>query len=575
MKTLIQISLAAAFVLVGRQIHAQSNFVNSLKLTTATAPKPWKRSPFLQLEKSKALEEIYGSTIENLKSPDRVQKVGGGDLGGGNILICQTGLYTYSARLLDLYEAEVKGLNIDFGSGSTFIEKLDYVFDRLDKVSPGRAGVYRAMARNLLNQDTQWVQNTFMPLIDDVKAVKIPKGCLLVLAAYQRPINQERLPNVKTYFIDRDMFALLSEESKAALILHEVLYREARYGGAMNSDFVRSLVGVLVSDKILEYDAVKLNTFYKKNVSMAICFESRILPVLVPYSIDPMEDHLRNNGPCKYTRNLSATVSRAFSENNYQMQFEGVIWGFVDSVEYNQVTFNGKLLQTFNRFSLSAEAAQITGVKREMTYTSNMDIGETMKVSVENNDRNSDYFKTYSKVDYFGKISLSFAGEVTLDADNDTCDYTNPKDCVRRFISFRTDSIGSGWEGPGFTIVDRGMVAFKYDPVEKNFVRDPKFKGTQPRGGFKLNVNRSDFKYQCREVVRHTNTEGTHPVDVSDCAASADMHVCDQFAKSRGEAIVKSVHIEDDSLVGFSFEVGSTRESGYDIFNKFCVFTKK
>lgn len=248
--------------------------IRSLKNIFANQIKPWEK-PDPRNPAKPDLKSVYDRTFNYLKSPRPQRMSGGSDMGGGgNSLICEEN-GKHEAKLLDIFEAEELGIEIDFGPGKSFQEKIDYTLDRLAKISPIRAQVYREMAYRLLTRDTQWVQNSRMPVIDDVKLTTFPQGCLLVQTAVQRPIEQENLPNAKTYIIDRDMFNLLDEESKAGLVLHEVLYREARYSKVNNSDFTRDLVGLIASPNILRYNLAKLNELYEKN--RVTCLESPFL----------------------------------------------------------------------------------------------------------------------------------------------------------------------------------------------------------------------------------------------------------------------------------------------------------
>ena len=216
----------------------------------------------------KSLGDLYKTTTERLKSPNRLQKMGGMDGGGGNALLCKDGA-RFSITLLDVYEAKELGLKIE-SKHTDFKEIIKDALDNLKSVSPTRAAIYKAHIDKILLSDirlsdTQWVENKVMPVIDDVKLATFPHNCLLIQAAVQRPLVQSTVPNAKTYIINSDVFNLLSPIDKAALVLHEVLYRESIYAGHENSVFARHLVGIIMSDEIKKYTLTTFNEQYVKN----------------------------------------------------------------------------------------------------------------------------------------------------------------------------------------------------------------------------------------------------------------------------------------------------------------------
>ncbi len=240
------------------------------------SPRGWQNSKYFNTDRQTGLEEILEGTKEQFKNP-RLQKFGGMDGGGGNALICEKN-GNKTTRLLDLYEADQSDLKSEMGPG-TFEDKLQFVFKRLAKIVPIHSAHYAALARDLLTKDTQWVENTTMPTIDDIKLATLPRGCTLVQVAIQRPIEQKNIPNARTYIIDKDIFNLLDEDSKAALVIHEVLYRTARYSKREDSVFTRYLTALVLSTSISEYTKTSYDELLQKNSIM--CNEHDYLPALV------------------------------------------------------------------------------------------------------------------------------------------------------------------------------------------------------------------------------------------------------------------------------------------------------
>jgi hypothetical protein len=359
LQNLIKPVIASALCLSAIQVQAQSvtgaptqtsEQANSITYSTLNANKPWLKSEYLQASQDESLKKLFENTLAQLKSPDRVQK-GGGDLGGGNALVCNQG-GKMSTELLDLHEAEKNGVEIDFGPGKTFQEKLDYVFDRLAKVSPVRAETYRSMSKEILTTATIWAKNTNMPLIDDVKVSNIPQGCLLVLSAYQRPVEQKNLPNAKTYTINADMFAMLNEDSKAALILHEVLYREARFSGKKDSDFARDMVATIASNEILDMTLLELNKIYSNN-GLA-CLENQSFLIFEANRTDGMSCGFmaRNELNLKFKYNQENWIVKGYSR---QQSLENSQLGIIE----NEIIHSGIITVESENYNLILENIKI------------------------------------------------------------------------------------------------------------------------------------------------------------------------------------------------------------------------
>ncbi len=243
--------------------------------TLVGAKKPWETSKYFSTNMQNSLQELLKVTKEQIKNP-RAQKIGGLDGGGGHAQICEekNGL---TIEVLDLAEAADEGLQIDMGSGN-YVQKLEYVFKRLAKIAPTYASYLASMANDLLTTDTQWVQNSAMPSVEDAKVLALKRNCTIVQVAIQRPISQKDVPNAKTYVIDKDFFSLLDDNSKAALILHEVLYRSARFSDQDDSVFARKLTAIIASEQITKHTLRTFNKMLTKND--ITCLEDERLPIM-------------------------------------------------------------------------------------------------------------------------------------------------------------------------------------------------------------------------------------------------------------------------------------------------------
>jgi hypothetical protein len=258
--------------------------------------RPWEKSKYFKSDRQAGLKEISAQIKDRLASPP-IQKGGMDGGGGGNVLIAvEDGLIKTWTH--DLYEAQAEGLTVNLGPGN-FLEKISFVLERFSKVAPVHAKVALAMARDLLLKDSRWVVNAEMPVIRDINISVLPRGALIVQSAIQRPLSQKNFPNTKTYIFDKDIFNLLDEDSKAGLILHEVFYRQTRFNNFEDSDFARTLTGLIVSEEISNYNSASFNKVLYAN--RFGCLEAKYVP---SYSISFTKEYSTTNGSCGYFGNI-------------------------------------------------------------------------------------------------------------------------------------------------------------------------------------------------------------------------------------------------------------------------------
>ena len=209
------------------------------------------------------LAQVYD--LSKKKAFDKQRTLGGADGGSGKFLLFKkSGKMT--AQLLDIYEAEQRGLVIDLGPGSTLEQKLDYVLNRLAKVAPFRANAYRIWLNDLLSSEAEFVENVILPNLDDLGATVLPIESEIVQVAIQR--NQQEVDlGLKRYVIDRNIFAQLDPSSQVALLFHEVVYREARSRGDTTSVRSRFLTGAILSKAVGMISREKFNELTEKSGS--------------------------------------------------------------------------------------------------------------------------------------------------------------------------------------------------------------------------------------------------------------------------------------------------------------------
>lgn len=181
-----------------------------------------------------------------------VMSLAGGDWvgNGGNVIACGDSL-----RLLDYYEAEEqRRIPLDLGpEHMSFQQKVYYVLHRLENVNPTRAKMYKKWFRTF-DEETQWFFiGKFLP-IRDSGVVIIPEECEIKQVAIQRP-NALIMPGDQRYVIDLRLFEKLSEDDKAGLVLHELIYREAIELGIASSPGVRYFNQVISSYLMKSFDS--------------------------------------------------------------------------------------------------------------------------------------------------------------------------------------------------------------------------------------------------------------------------------------------------------------------------------
>lgn len=172
----------------------------------------------------------------------------GGDYkgNGGNLIYCPHKASPY--EVADLYEARAAhDLKIQFAPGNTYSEILENMFVRIARLNPTRADLYRGYLRTFEAERRLIPDAKLEVLPEDQGWMAIEEGCSLVQA-----VVQFRNPNLYglRYFVDATLWNKLDEQNKAALTLHEFIYREGllEENSFGNSLGVRYLNGILHSD---------------------------------------------------------------------------------------------------------------------------------------------------------------------------------------------------------------------------------------------------------------------------------------------------------------------------------------
>jgi hypothetical protein len=170
---------------------------------------------------------------------------------GGNVVICENaqGQIT-KAEVLDLFEGHaIYGLNYNEDAIPALAQALKYSDTLSYAGSPVSSKNLSADVRDIYNGLKFLPVGVGLESIPDSGHFIIPKGCRVV-----QTINYRDWKNI---FVDFDVWNVLSETQKAALLLHEAIYAYYREGNfeiddEMTSSRARLAVATLFSGKKAE-----------------------------------------------------------------------------------------------------------------------------------------------------------------------------------------------------------------------------------------------------------------------------------------------------------------------------------
>jgi hypothetical protein len=178
-----------------------------------------------------------------------VAKAGNENGNGGDAVVCRNAKQEIiSAELLDYYEARVmRGITIELNT-SGYGYKILMALDRIKNLAPLRYARYRELA-DKFSSEAKWIPGIALVDIPDSQETFIPRGCAVEQVAVQaRP----RFPEDSYYTISKDIWDKMDDTSKAGLILHEIIYREAlaQTQPHTNSIYVRYFNSYISSKKL-------------------------------------------------------------------------------------------------------------------------------------------------------------------------------------------------------------------------------------------------------------------------------------------------------------------------------------
>lgn len=212
-------------------------------------------------------EKVYQKSLNGRLQPLLQNGKGGGDIGGGKVIVCpkpsNESERAFSIETLDLYEGRMAGIRPDFGRAANLGQKIEFVLQRLDRIAPTRAYMYKRWILDFFSKEgeVQSDEGLYVPNVDDIGISRVPKACQVVQVIGQRdPVLNLNLSDNARYLLNREVYTILDDDSKLALIFHEIIYREARLYKIRTSESVRALTMIILSNKI---DSMSTDEFNK------------------------------------------------------------------------------------------------------------------------------------------------------------------------------------------------------------------------------------------------------------------------------------------------------------------------
>jgi hypothetical protein len=201
---------------------------------------------------------------------------------GGTVMACQPNTAQETLITYDIYEGQVqRHLTPDMGAtGMDYLQKVELVINRI----PEQNAEFRQTLLNYLQEfktHSEFGDFDLVP-VDDTGQLVLAPGCIIRQAAVQRePFSSVE----KRYFLDQKIWNRLDENSKAALVLHEIVYRMTIVAGHNTSVGARLLNSILMDGHgILRQPCLYLSVLNDLQTAQDQFAKIGDLTVLVPNS---------------------------------------------------------------------------------------------------------------------------------------------------------------------------------------------------------------------------------------------------------------------------------------------------
>lgn len=145
-------------------------------------------------------------------------------------------------RLLDLDE-----MTLPFANKLTKLEHAELakqVFINLSRLAPALGEQYQKRAQSF-ESEIEFRADANLSFTGDTLHLSVPKNCEFKQVAIRRDQADSM---TKTFVVDEDIWKLMDEKNRAALMIHEVIYEHLSKLGEKNSVKARKITGYLMSE---------------------------------------------------------------------------------------------------------------------------------------------------------------------------------------------------------------------------------------------------------------------------------------------------------------------------------------
>ncbi|UXR65061.1 hypothetical protein EZJ49_02205 [Bdellovibrio bacteriovorus] len=164
---------------------------------------------------------------------------------GGYVVSCRN----QAPLALEVAEAQAQNLTMDYSPARSFQVKVADLISRIRAVNPEKALKYTRWLQQWPEQ-VRWHGRFELTGPNDQGTIKLRAGCRMRIAIVQT--NESRF-GVQEYAIDSLLWQALNEDQKAALVMHEFIYRDVlEENPDSNSSWVRH-VNTLVHSLDFQY----------------------------------------------------------------------------------------------------------------------------------------------------------------------------------------------------------------------------------------------------------------------------------------------------------------------------------
>ncbi|UOF00562.1 hypothetical protein [Bdellovibrio reynosensis] len=219
---------------------------------------------------------------------------------GGFTVVCPD-----SSVVLDLFETDINGLvKVHYSSQETALAKAQDIVGRLKGLDPAREALYQTWLQDFFTE-VSFVKNANFAPVNDLGLVALPSNCALKQVVFQR--NPSVL-NSSRYLIDSELWNSIDENQQAALMVHEIIYREFINGTSFetSSERVRHFNALLHSNVLKNWNLKTYLDVLKGLHVSTYTYEG--LSFLIGYS-DERFNYVASNIEVQEGRILSGTLS--------------------------------------------------------------------------------------------------------------------------------------------------------------------------------------------------------------------------------------------------------------------------